>query len=160
MVTAGGLGFMHPFSGTWGSLPPVVLAGVLILAGFGPTAHPVLYNSVLVATLIIFSAACVLFGDAAEARFNKKDPGEVVADEVAGQSIALLALPLAVDASFWQISFACMLAFFSFRFFDILKPPPANGMQKLPAGWGVLIDDLFAGVYALIVVQITLRMMW
>ena len=48
-------------------------------------------------------------------------------------------------------------AFFTFRFFDIVKPPPANQLQRLRAGWGILVDDLVAGVYALIVTQIIVR---
>ena len=48
-------------------------------------------------------------------------------------------------------------AFFAFRICDIVKPPPANGLQKLPAGWGILVDDLVAGVYALVLTQLLVR---
>ena len=91
--------------------------------------------------------ACVIWGQWAEERFNQKDPGAVVADEVAGQSLCLLLLPYhQVD---WTITIIMLIAaFFLFRVFDILKLPPANQMQKLVGGWGILVDDLVAGLQA------------
>src|SRR5690349_19194211 len=87
MVTTFGLGRLRPAPGTWGSMPPVALAGLLMIAGFGPDGtfvHWTLYNGVLLAVVLVFSAACVRYGDAAEAKFGK-DPGQVCADETAGQ---------------------------------------------------------------------------
>ena len=158
-VTVFGLGHLRPAPGTWGSLPPVALAGVLILIGLGPHENPLVYYAVLALVCIASSAACVVFGEWAEAHYGKKDPGWVVADETAGQCIALIALPVAAPAVFtvaalWPIALALAVSFLAFRFFDILKPPPANATQALPAGWGVLIDDLFAGGYALIATQV------
>ena len=164
-VTVFGLGHLRPAPGTWGSLPPVAIAGVLILLGLGPAEAPILYHSVLVAILLASSAACIVFGDWAESWYGKKDPGWVVADETAGQCIALFALPIAAPvfgpdtslfAELWPLAFSLAIAFLSFRIFDIIKPPPANATQALPAGWGVLIDDLFAGVYALVATQVIL----
>ena len=87
-VTSGGLGFLRPASGTWGSLPPAVAAGLLALAG-----QPAwLIDVCLVLLLAIGSVACLRFGQAAERTFHKKDPGQVVADEVAGQAITLMPL--------------------------------------------------------------------
>jgi phosphatidylglycerophosphatase A len=158
-VTVFGLGHLRPAPGTWGSLPPVALAGVLILLGLGPQENPLVYHAVLAAVCVASSAACVVFGEWAEAYYGKKDPGWVVADETAGQCIALIALPVAVPAAFtvaglWPLAFALAVSFLAFRVFDILKPPPANGLQRLPGGWGVLIDDLFAGAYALIATRV------
>lgn len=154
LVTTFGLGHMRPASGTWGSIPPVVVAGLLVLAGATPAAHPVIYNGVLVAILVVFSGACVVLGDLAEARFNKKDPSEVVADETAGQCIALLLLPHATSSSPWKLVLMLSVAFLAFRFFDITKPPPARGLQSIRGGWGILLDDLIAGCMAFVVVQI------
>jgi phosphatidylglycerophosphatase A len=73
------------------------------------------------------------------------DPGRVVVDEVAGQWIALI---------YSRADVSHMLgAFLFFRLFDILKPWPARQLEKLPAGWGIVFDDVAAGVYALLVVQ-------
>ncbi|USN99188.1 MAG: phosphatidylglycerophosphatase A [Phycisphaeraceae bacterium] len=156
-VTVFGLGHLRPAPGTWGSLPPVVIAGVLVLAGLGPAEHPVFYHTVLAVILLVSSAACVAFGEWAEAWYGKKDPGWVVADETAGQCVALVALPVAAPAltiaGLWPLCVALAVSFLAFRAFDIIKPPPAYALQKLPGGWGVLVDDLFAGVYALIATQ-------
>lgn len=152
VLTTFGLGHMRPASGTWGSLPPVVVAGVLIALGFGPDGSPVVYHATLIAILVACSVACIAWGDLAEAVW-KKDPSEVVADETAGQCVPLLALPVAAGAPALEVVAMLALAFFAFRGFDILKPPPARGWQRLPAGWGILVDDLAAGVYALVVVQ-------
>lgn len=157
LITTFGLGHMRPASGTWGSLPPVVIAGVLFALDAGPDAQPWLYYSILVAILLLFSAACIIDGDAAEARFGEKDPSEVVADETAGQCLSLLAiLPSNVDTR-WHALTLVAVAFVSFRILDIIKPPPAKGWQRIPGGWGILIDDLVAGLYAAAVVVLWQR---
>src|SRR5690606_13857895 len=95
-----------------------------------------------------------------ESHFHKKDPGSVVADEVAGQSLVLLFLPWHAgdDLRTWQWNVAIALtAFLTFRIMDIIKPRPARSLQSLEAGWGILIDDLIAGVYAAIIVQLATR---
>ncbi|MFI4872370.1 MAG: phosphatidylglycerophosphatase A, partial [Phycisphaerales bacterium JB061] len=97
MLTTFGLGRLRPASGTWGSLPPPAIAYLLVLAGLGPGSG--LYEAVIIAILLIFSAACVLQGDMAEAVFGKKDHGSIVADETAGQCIPLLGLQFAPAAA-------------------------------------------------------------
>ena len=79
-----------------------------------------------------------------------EDPSLVVIDEVVGQWLALLFLP-AVN---WSIAGA---AFFLFRFFDVWKPFPIDYSQKLNGGWGIMVDDVIAGIYANLVLQIVLR---
>ena len=154
LSTVFGLGYMRPASGTWGSLPPAVLAAGLITIGAGPLGLPWVYYPALVLVLIVFCVACVVQGDRAEAAFGSKDPGEVVADETAGQCIPLLGLPLAWDTGwFWSMVWIAG-AFLAFRIMDILKPPPANALQRLAGGWGILVDDLFAGIYALVIIQV------
>ncbi|MEM7228294.1 MAG: phosphatidylglycerophosphatase A [Planctomycetota bacterium] len=155
-LTVGGLGLLRPAPGTWGSLPPVIVAGVMVLAG----ASLIQLNIVMIALLIASSIACVALGRFAEQRFGGKDPSSVVADETAGQAIPLIAMTWptttgALDTS--TVVAVCAVAFVSFRFFDITKIPPANQLQKLPAGWGVLVDDLIAGVYAWITTWLTVR---
>lgn len=165
LLTTFGLGHMRPASGTWGSTPPPALAllMILILSGDGLSSfeHWSINVSLLLIALI-FSIVCVRFGAEAEHRFGKKDPGQVVADETAGQAIALLFLPwrpmIDSEGWFWNVALAAT-AFFAFRILDIIKPPPANQIQRLAGGWGILADDLIAGVYALIVAQVVGRML-
>ncbi len=148
-LTAGGLGFFRPASGTWGSLPPVVLAALLIIAGAGPgSAHAWVFAAVMGVLVVAFAASCVAFGDAAEARWGK-DPSPVVADEVAGMALALLLAPPAVlshEPVFALISLGGL--FVLFRALDVAKPWPCNRLQAVPSGWGIVLDDLVAGLYA------------
>lgn len=155
---------MRPASGTWGSMPPVLIAALLLGVGIGPAASEgsgaawhtlqwVLYHANLALILIIFSLACIVDGEAAEARFGKKDPSQVVADETAGQCLPLMFLPASALADWKTMAFTLVFAFVCFRALDIVKPWPARQLQRVPGGWGILIDDLFAGVYALLIVQ-------
>lgn len=165
LITTFGLGHLRPASGTWGSLPPVLLATIILGAGHGAEFSPHatlwwVYHVVLAAIAIVFSWACVHDGGAAEARFGKKDPGQVVADETAGQCLPLMCIPASAVTGWGPMLMTLALAFVSFRVMDIIKPWPARGLQKVPGGWGILIDDLFAGVYAAIVVQVVTRLGW
>lgn len=159
LITTFGLGHMRPASGTWGSMPTVALAATLIFAGYGPTATPVLYHAVLIAWMLVFCIACLLGGREAELAFGKKDPGQAVADETAGQAIPLLFLPAAATSTTNHTLLTLALAFVAFRIFDIIKLPPARQLQRLQGGLGILIDDLIAGVHALIVVQLVTRLL-
>jgi phosphatidylglycerophosphatase A len=78
-----------------------------------------------------------------------KDPQFVVIDEVAGQLIALIAVPLA-----WK---TFLTGFILFRAFDILKPPPIRQLERLPEGTGIVLDDVAAGIFALAVMQLLLH---
>ena len=158
LVTTFGLGYLRPASGTWGSMPPVLLAALLIAFGAGPAESPWIYNGILAAVVVVFSLACIAMGDHAEARFLRKDPGNVVADETAGQALALLALPAAGVLTGPRAAITLLVAFLAFRVMDILKPPPARGIQRAPGGWGILLDDLVAGAYAVILVQLGVRL--
>lgn len=161
LLTVGGLGRL-PISGTWGSIPTVLLAAVLIGVGLGPAAGPLgwtVYHGVLLAVLVFFTLSCAVAGDAAEAHFDKKDPGAVVADEVAGMVFPLMFLPAAALATPGLATLTLLYAFLAFRVMDIIKPPPARQLQNIPGGWGIVIDDLIAGVYAFLAVQLVLRLM-
>lgn len=154
-LSVGGLGFLRPAPGTWGSLPTPLLVAALLLAGAPWWAITIVAAS----CLALSSAACVAFGRYAESRFGRKDAGEVVCDETAGVSLLLLFVPQAIaelcawaanpplEAIIWTGAVTGG-AFVLFRIFDIIKPPPANVLERLPAGWGVLMDDLMAGIYA------------
>lgn len=169
-VSAGGLGYIRPAPGTWGSTPPCLLAlGLTLIAG-SPTAT---VGVALLALALFGSVACVALGRWAERQFQGKDPGVVVIDEVAGMAMALAFVPLApaavlqggsgeggaagsVDPRLFAF-LVVMAAFLLFRVLDIVKVQPANVLQQFPAGWGILLDDLMAGLYVNVVLQIFLR---
>lgn len=152
VLTAGGLGYLRPASGSWGSLPPVVLAWAMAALALPDWQ----IDAALVLLGVAFAIGCVRFGHRAEAVYGKKDPGRVVADEVAGQSLALLALPWPSGEPLKAL-FVGGSGFLVFRLCDIVKPWPARRCEALPGGWGILVDDLFAGLYALAMTQIVVR---
>lgn len=164
LLTVFGLGHMRIASGTWGSMPAVGLAlGLVFVLGRDDlTTFEHVTISVSIALVgLLFGIACVKFGHEGEQAFGKKDPGQIVADEMAGQSVALLALPWRAlndpQDWYWNLTIAAT-AFLAFRILDIIKPPPAYKIQNLKGGWGVLADDLVAGFYALVIVQIVGRL--
>jgi phosphatidylglycerophosphatase A len=108
---------------------------------------------VIVIAILAVTFAGIWAGSRVEQVSGRKDPGKVVVDEVAGQMIALL--PLTLFAR-WSIV-AVIVSFILFRFFDIVKPYPANRLQDLDGGMGIMFDDLVAGVYGGVVVSIILK---
>ena len=130
LATVGPVGRLRPAPGSWGSAAALVIA-----AGLAQFADWTLE----IATLVI----CVLGVRAAEIydrESGSKDASEIVIDEVAGQWITLLAVPL--DWRWW------IAAFITFRLFDILKPGPVRLAERLPGGYGVMADDIVAGALA------------
>ena len=148
-LTCFGLGYLPIAPGSWGSLPPVIIFGLMCYFGL-----PILVITIVMAILILVgSFSCVRFSDEMVAAIGKKDPGQIVADEFAGQAVTFLILP-AVSS---EIAVTTIIAgFLLFRVFDIIKPWPIKNLEKLPGGWGILCDDLLAGIYALIVLNIFL----
>jgi len=151
-----GLGWLPIAPGTWGSLPPV-LAFSIMLHFDAPAAAIV---AVMAAFIVAGSAACVICVPAVAALVGKGDPGEVVVDEVAGQAVTYLIMPLLLpaDLSMKQCCFVTGLGFFLFRVLDITKPWPIKKLEALPAGWGVLADDLLAGVFAAVILLICVKL--
>ena len=152
-----GLGRLPIAPGTWGSLPPVIIFG--LMSWFG--ASPAMITNVMAALVLAGSFVCVQFAPAAIAATSKNDPGEVVADEFAGQAVTFLFSPFLGmgSATGRQILITAFLGFVLFRLFDIFKPWPIRKLEKYPAGWGILADDLLAGVFAWIVLQICIRVL-
>lgn len=95
----------------------------------------------LVAFFVVVTVVGIWAAHRAEHVLGGKDPGAIVIDEVAGMTLSVLAVPL----TFWTLA----VAFLLFRVFDIVKPFPAGASQRLPGGFGVVVDDLIAGLYAL-----------
>ncbi|MEN6383878.1 MAG: phosphatidylglycerophosphatase A [Phycisphaerales bacterium] len=131
-----GIGFLPKIPGTFGSL---VMLGAFLAIHF---LWPVQMISVvfLIAAIIISSVLCVFYAK----RFGAKDPGWVVIDELAGQAVALF--PAAVTSGL--VLPPAIAAFVLFRVFDIWKPSPIREMEQLRGGFGILADDLVAGVMA------------
>ena len=141
-----GLGWLPVAPGTWGSLPPVIVFA--LMCHFGTST--VVTSIVMSALALAGSVVCVKFAPAAMAATGKTDPREVVADEFAGQAVTFLSIPFLTvgAASTGQIWTTVVLGFLLFRLFDIAKPWPIRKLEKLPKAWGILADDLLAGVYA------------
>lgn len=149
LVSCFGLGHLPIAPGTWGSLPPAIIFALMCY--FGASAMSI---SIVMAGLILTgSFVCVKFAPASIEATGKSDPSEVVVDELAGQAVTFLAL-LTTPITEKHIIIITILGFLLFRFFDILKPWPIRKLEKLPKGWGILADDLLAGVYALIILNI------
>ena len=138
-----GVGYLPLMPGTFGSLVGVGIFLLLSRTAVG-----------LVVAIVVVTFAGIWAGTRTEELAGRKDPGKVVVDEVAGQLIATLPL---VFVKQWSIA-AVMVSFVLFRFFDIVKPYPANRFQELKGGYGVMCDDLVAGVYAAVIVTILIRL--
>jgi len=151
-----GLGHLPVAPGTWGSLPPAAVFALMLYFNVGGITISV----VMAALALMGSFVCVIFSGASIAATGKKDPGEVVADEVAGQSLTFVPIPFILTDS-PSVALICAVTaagFLLFRFFDILKPWPIRKLEKLPSGWGILVDDLLAGVYATVILIVTLKL--
>lgn len=138
-----GAGLLKPAPGTWGALAAVVI-WVSVASGIPAAWHTA---AALIAVAITTAVGIPAATRVAEAT-GAEDPGFVVIDEVAGQFLAFVAVPLG-----WKTIGA---AFILFRAFDIWKPPPLRSLERLPGGTGIMLDDIGAGIYALIVMQVLL----
>jgi len=143
-----GTGLLRPGPGTWGSLAATVIwYGALSAAQVsGNTAATLTLLGVAVVTALGIPAGTIV---ARESR--RDDPGFVVIDEVAGQWVVLAAASVDVGHA--------LLGLALFRLFDIWKPWPARQMERLPGGTGIVLDDLAAGVYGLLV-MVLVRVWW
>jgi phosphatidylglycerophosphatase A len=136
IATFFGIGRMRPGPGTWASAATVLLWAALAYAVAPSLRTPLAIALALVVTLIGIPAATRVARGT-----GIKDPQFVVIDEVAGQLVALIAVPLA-----WK---SFLAGFILFRAFDIVKPPPVRQLEALPEGAGIVLDDFAAGLYAL-----------
>ena len=150
MTLATGFGAgLSPFApGTAGSIVGLLLAAgvaALLAPAHGTSFAPAV--GLLTSGLIVAAAGVPIATRACRA-VNAKDPGCVVVDEVAGQFLALSPAPLFVYPTRNAAAAVWVVAFVGFRFFDVVKPGPIRRLQELPEGWGVVVDDVLAGLLA------------
>ena len=142
-----GLGWLPLAPGTWASLLPAIVFALLCYFGV-----PAIVVWIILCVLALDAATvCVWFSPAVVAELGKEDPREIVVDEVAGQALAYFG---AYAVGGREIIVTAAVGFLAFRLFDIFKPWPCRQLEKLPQGWGILADDLMAGVYAAGVLKI------
>lgn len=137
LASGGGAGYSPLIPGTAGTAVAALL--VLLLAQTGLPAAATLFCLAAAAT-----AGSLALGRPVERILGQKDPGLFVLDEFAGYFVSLLTLSRS-----WPSARECLVAFLLFRLFDIAKPTPARQAQNLGGGTGIVLDDIVAGLYAL-----------
>ena len=142
IATGFGLGLSPVASGTAGTLPGLLIAAGMALA-------PIQWQ---MAVALVLSGLAVPICDVAERHFNRKDDGRIVADEFLTFPLCTIGLPVLAEP--WTLGAAFVIN----RVFDVIKPPPARGLQKLPGGWGIVADDVFSSLYALLTNHLVYRL--
>jgi phosphatidylglycerophosphatase A len=136
LATGLGFGFIRPYSGSWGSIPAVILAWAILRLG---------NDWLFVASTLGMIAAAVWVSAQAEGLFGR-DSGRIVIDEFAGVFVCFLGLP-----THWH---TMIPLFILFRIIDVVKPPPCRRLERLASGWGVVADDIAAGIYTNVLVRV------
>ena len=146
IATCGPIGDIPIAPGTFGSAVGLVFVAALAQLPLNGTAR----TTGLAALALVTLAVGVWSSGKAEEFFGRKDPGQVVIDEVMGQMVTFLSVSYRV-----RLTWKWLLAgFVLFRIFDLLKPPPARNLERLPGGWGIMMDDGAAGLYSLVVLSV------
>ncbi|UCF63511.1 MAG: phosphatidylglycerophosphatase A [bacterium] len=135
VATGLGVGFFPFAPGTAGSI-----FSLLLIYVFTPVSPYIML------LLILLSFFVGVYSSTRVEKERGHDPSIVVIDEILGMGIGLLFLP--------RNLLLFIIAFILFRIFDIFKPPPINASQKFRAGWGIMMDDVVAGLYTLIIMQL------
>jgi phosphatidylglycerophosphatase A len=158
-VATCGVGLIPLAPGTWGSAVGVGLFLLLSRAsstlytfairnGISLTSELSFRTSLLLIFVALVTFAGIWAGSKVEHRTGLEDPGLVVIDEVAGQLLAYLLIP--VSFSPWTL----LAGFLIFRLFDIWKPYPIRKLEVLESGLGIMADDILAGIYTAVVLSI------
>ncbi len=156
IATCFGLGWLPVAPGTWGSLPPAIVFGLLMYSGVPRIATAI----VVAAMVVVGGVACLCFASASVTAVGKNDPHEVVSDELAGQALTFLiiALLLPRPLSGGEGFLVALLGFLLFRAFDIFKPWPIRKLERLPGSLGILADDLAAGLVSAVILYVGMRL--
>jgi phosphatidylglycerophosphatase A len=134
-----GIGYIGKGSGTYAAIACCIVWYLLQLHGY--QSVPALLITVAITAIGVWSSTVV-------EEFWGKDPQRVVIDEIAGMCISLLFLPVNVKY--------LIAGLILFRFFDIVKPLGVRRMENLKGGWGIMFDDVLAGIYANLILQVVL----
>lgn len=138
IATCGPVGHIKIAPGSFGSFIAIPL---LLLVGNSS------FQSIVLSSLIFFAA---VWSSGIVARdLGQHDPQVVVIDEVCGMLVSFVLIP--ID---WR---TLVIGFFGFRFFDVVKPPPVRLLERVPGGFGIVLDDIAAGLYTNLVLQILVR---
>jgi phosphatidylglycerophosphatase A len=145
LVTGAGVGYIPRLPGT---------LGTIIAIPFSLALNRIALNNFLFATVLLIGAiaGAVWLCSLLAGMLKQKDPQFIVIDEIVGFLLANFLAPFSLTALLW--SFAL------FRFFDISKIFPANRLEQLPRGAGIVLDDVMAGVYTLVSLRLLLKMGW
>ena len=130
-------GYIPFTSGTWGSLAALI---IYLIPGF---EKPV----IIIPAIVLFTILGIFTGNKFDVIYGK-DPAECTVDEVVGMWISLLFLP--------KTFLVVTAAFISWRAFDIIKPAPARQLESLKGGIGIMMDDIVAGLYSLLLLHLIL----
>jgi len=136
LATGFGAGYSPVIPGTAGTL--VAIPIFLILSAISSPIYEI--------TLVAFFFLAVWTSDKAQVHWGVKDDRRIVIDEIMGFLITMLWVP--------GTFFFVILGFLLFRFFDIIKPPPIRLLERARRGYGVVLDDVLAGVYANVVLHV------
>lgn len=163
-MTGLGLGYAPVASGTFGSAGAMAIAIIVWALATVVAVDAAVLDGIWILLTLLAIAGCAAWGPWAIEKFADRarkpgDPGHVVLDEFAGQWVALVAMPLPGFDRPITVLAIFALQFFLFRLFDVLKPPPSRQFEKLPAGWGIVMDDVAAGIYANLIGQVIVRLM-
>jgi phosphatidylglycerophosphatase A len=137
VATCGYIGYVPVAPGTFGSAAGLVLFALIRWSGS---------VAIELGAIALLLALGVWSGNLAEKHFDRVDPAPVVLDEVAGMLITLALIPVTLSGA--------LVGFFIFRLFDVLKPWPANRLEALPGGLGMMADDAMAAVYGNLAMRI------
>lgn len=146
LATGLGVAYLTPFA-------KATLASAATVAVFA-VLHAMLHwgDNVIAPSFLVAIAAIFFIGVYVSGRVSSDedpDPNKVVIDEVAGQLAALL---IFADVNLWSL----LAAFVLFRIFDIAKPLGIRRLEAIPNGWGIMLDDLAAGILAAVVINVAI----
>ncbi len=149
-ISTCGVGLLPFAPGTFGALIGVAIFYGLFVAC---KAAPQYFQAAVILASIVVSALGLWASNRGEKIFGEKDAQRIVVDEVAGQLISFTLIAPLLVAELSNPTVVIILGFLLFRAFDIFKPYPIKQLQVLPAGLGVMFDDIVAGIYAAVVLS-------
>ncbi len=157
IVSGGGVGFLRPAPGSWGTAVPAALLWLFLGLGMRDAGR----TAILLAFGLLASILMVAYGKWAAAYFRQPDPGTCILDEYAGFALTAAFVPIpswSQHHGIWGLFAFVAGLYILCRLTDTLKIPPANVLERLPWGWGILCDDLASGVQANLVAQLIVRL--